>query len=227
MQLSSLKIGVAAAFALALAACAGNGAVPSSAPNGASPFAVPDKKPTSPPVNTPCSNLTGTWDFLGSCKRRSLNSAGGVPELKRYGGIAVNLNCGTDATGAVPFLFGDATGNGDITGTLNSAPFPVYGTSCVDPSSNPITCTGTAVVYLEAINTTTTAVNLTSSPRIDVTDQHGYPGKSCAVAVLQASGAWMITPITGNAKKHALSIKSLPLAVALPPGGFYLTIACQ
>jgi hypothetical protein len=183
---------------------------------------------TAKETGSPCSALADTWDFQGSCKSMNLKPAGGAVELKRYSGVAVNLAFHkSDATRKVPFLFGDATGVGDIAGALNGAPFPVYGASCVNTSAQVTPCTGTAFVYVEAVNTTQTTVNLTSSPRIVVTSRQPYPGTACTVAMLQASGAWMITPVTATAKKHALSLKSAAFPISLPPGGFYLTIACQ
>jgi hypothetical protein len=227
MQLLQIRNGALAALALALAACSGNGTVPTSSagPGGMASSAVnPAKKPTA----SLCSSLANTWDFQGACKSVNLKSFGGMVQLKRYSGFAVNLAVhGSDATGKVPFLFGNATGAGDITGTFNSVAFPFYGTNCVDVSAAATPCSGTAFAYIEAVNTTQTAVNLTSSPRIVITNQKPYPGTTCTLAVLQSSGAWMITPLTAQAKKHQLMFKSEALPFSLPPGGLYLTIACQ
>jgi hypothetical protein len=229
MQFSHIRNGTLAALALALAACAGNGAVPAGSANGMSPsYAAPLAKPTHPPKGSACATLANTWDFLGACKSQNLKPSGGVVQLKRYQGVAMNLAFhSTDAKGMVPFLFGDANGNGDITGTYGGNAFPAYGTSCVNLSAQAVPCTGTAFMYAEAVNTTQTTVNLTQTPRIVVTSQKGYPGATCALAVLQSSGAWLVTPVSGAAGKHALAIKSAAFPVALPPGGFYLAITCQ
>ena len=222
MQLSHIRAALAAG-AFALAACAGNNVPAPSSGSGA----IASFDAVAARTGAPCSALADTWDFQGACKGMNLKAAGAV-ELRRYNGVAVNLAFHeSDATGAVPFLFGDASGAGDIDGTLDGAPFPLYGASCVNASLQVTPCTGTAFLYIEAINTTQTAVDLSSSPRIGVTSHKPFPGTACTLAVLQASGAWMITPITATVKKHALRFESTAFPITLPPGGFYVTIACE
>jgi hypothetical protein len=223
MQLSHLRAALAAG-AFALAACAGNVvSSPSSGLSAMTPLTATVAKKT----GGACSTLSDTWDFQGACKGMNLKAAGGEVELQRYNGVAVHLAFHkSDTTGAVPFLFGDANGTGDIAGTFDGAPFPVYGASCVNASLRATTCNGTAFVYVEAVNTTQTKVDLTSSPRIVVTSHKPFPGTACTMAVLQTSGAWMITSLTATAKKHVLTFQPAAFPMSLPPGGFYITIAC-
>jgi hypothetical protein len=224
MQLSHIRA-VLAAVAFALAACAGNSVTPPSLGSGAmaSFDAATAKKP-----GARCSGLANSWDFQGACKSMNLKAAGGAVELRRYDGIAVNLAFHkSDANGAAPFLFGDASGTGDITGTVDGASFPLYGANCVNATLQVTPCTGAAFVYVEAVNKTQTAVDLASFPRIVVTSHEPFPGTACTLNVLQTSGAWMITPLAATAKKHALIFKSAALRMTLPPGGSYIAIACE
>lgn len=125
------------------------------------------------------------WVFGGPCLRGGLTAGGGRFALLEYRGVSVTIGfTANDAPEAVPFVVGDATGDGDITGLLDGRlAFPRYGTTpCLSAPGRTARCEGEAVVYLLIINEGTVAVQTYGAPEIDVRSLGRFhPGGSCSV----------------------------------------------
>src|SRR5271155_992706 len=74
---------LAAIAIVALAACAGRGAIPPSGPTAA---AASVERPAG---TAPCDTLAGTWDFQGSCVAVGLKKGGGAFTLPLYDHILI------------------------------------------------------------------------------------------------------------------------------------------
>jgi len=234
MRLSTIKSGaVAAVAAIALAACSGQGSVPSAGSSGVSPDRVSASAIHHPMTATACNSITGLWEFQGSCVETTVKPTGRTFKLTYYRGLIVTVAIfKNDATAPVPFIFGDAIGDGDITGTVSGNPFPAYGfIPCVSASTEkPVACTGTAFVYLEAINaSTSTTVTFNGTPRITVVNSGSYPGATCTLNILDKGSDgpfWLITPIQAAANGGFLQFKSAPITTPIAPGPFYIGLTC-
>src|ERR1700722_1341868 len=112
--------GLACAAAV-LSAC-GASSIPSSPSPGASGAAAMLLAAASP-----C-KFKGAWYFHGSCAAAKLTSKGGTFALAPYRNITISKTIGVNtAVGKTEFIFGDATGSGDVTGKRAGTAFQPYG----------------------------------------------------------------------------------------------------
>ncbi len=230
MRFSTIRTGiVATAAAVALAACGGHGLVPSQNVGGAG-YAAPSLL-TDKAAKTPCQSVPGFWAFGGSCVANELTSKGATIKLAKYQNITFTIAIGANnAKGKVPFIVGDAVGNGDITGTYKGKKFPPYGGKhCVSGTGAPQTCPGKSFVYVEAINGGKATVTLSQTPAITIVDTKGFPGKNlCFPAPLTTKGWSTQAEAIGKAPKGTkLVITPFPTQFPLPPGGVVLAMVCQ
>jgi hypothetical protein len=222
MRFSFRTSAIAAVAALALAACGGHAMVPSQNfsqnPIAGGAFAVPD-------AGTPCSTIKGFWQFGGACKAYSLTAAGATYKLPYYKGIALHVTVGKNsATKSIPFLLGDATGKGDITGTYKTKKFPPYSTKTCAKSP----CAGTPMLYFEAFNQTKTSVKVTGDSGLLVLSKT-FPGKSCFPALLGTKGWTPYTIVQASVKngKVAIKIPGFAGVFNLPAGPAYGVLVCH
>ncbi|MBV8489905.1 MAG: hypothetical protein JO199_05180 [Candidatus Eremiobacteraeota bacterium] len=224
MRFSMIRTGVVAiAASIALAACGGHGLVP--AQSGGTGYA-----PTNvsiPMSKSPC-DVTGLWYFMGSCLPGVVKPAGGTYKLPAYQGITVQIQLGSNTapSAGTKFLFADATGKNDITGTYGGHKFPPYSEkTCASHNA----CPGASAVYLEAINgqKSSTPITFHSTTTLTV-DEKTFPGKSCSPGLLGQTGWSYFPEVTGNPKagKLVLKIQANPL-FKLPKGPAYISIVCK
>jgi hypothetical protein len=227
MRLSVIRAyAIATVSAVALAACAGHGVVPSSSTDYAPMTSSADMLPlalktcsTSPPQYL--------WIFKGACDAFKLASAGGKFSLAEYEDITITGSIGkNDAKGTATIDLADAIDkNGDIESYKGEA-FPAYKAK------------GTTVVYAVANNQTTQVIKPIPEKgkallEYVITDAKGFPGKTCAAAVLEQSGKsvkW--TPFNNTfpvkGKVVTVDVYEAPEGFELPPKGtpLYFGINC-
>jgi hypothetical protein len=215
MRSSIIKAGVVAiAAAIALAACAGHGIVPSSTTGFAPTTLGGDMSPlalktcaTSPPQFD--------WIFKGACDGFTLKSTGGSFSLGEYEDITITGSIGKNTVkGSATVDLADAINkNGDIT-TYKGKTFPAYKAK------------GTTVVYAVANNQTTQIIKpipVKDKPILEyvITDAKGLPGKTCAAALLEKekTGAYEWKPFT---QTYPVKGKTVTVDVSEAPSGFEL-----
>ncbi|HTA40691.1 MAG TPA: hypothetical protein VK760_16530 [Candidatus Acidoferrales bacterium] len=217
MTSSLIRSGAAAVVAaLAFAACAGNGAVPSSSlPNTADTL-----RTVAPAAANPCPIPVG-WKFAGPCNPVKLTTAGGSGKLPAYKGFALTSTLGSNNSKPGTYLvFQDATGKGDITGTVEGLKFP--------KDKN-------AILYLAALNTSKKSFTFNVTPAIKITSKTAIKGKGCSLDQLGATKtgfAWAPSGITGTVATNGKSVSfpSLPVHQTVPAGTsgpFYLAFSCK
>lgn len=218
MRFSLFRSGVlCVASALALAACAGHGIVPTSQ----APLAPSNGLDTlsqdgllSPDVTTCASKPPqGQWVMKGACTSITLKPTGANFSLQKYMDITVTGSIGANnVKGSATVYLADATGNGDIL-NWKKAVFPKYKAA------------GTTFVYAAAINQSSSPI----IPKVEknkpileyvITDSKGLPGNKCAAAVLtfvKGKPVWKPLPITAQVKG-----KTVTIAQYTVPRGFEL-----
>jgi hypothetical protein len=227
MRLSTIRTGiVAAAAAIAFAACGSHGMVPSQTAPGGGFNAVP--APAATPKPSPC-KITGLWYFRGSCVYNQITSKGLTVKLAAYKGITFTAKLGpNDAKGKVGFVLGDATNKKDITGTSGGKSFPFHNKVCVNGQGSAVPCEGKTFVYFEAVNTGSVLVTLKATPAIQITDANGFPAKNeCFPSILTTHGWQDFTPLGNAPKGNSLSLAPAPQPFYLPPGPLYIALACK
>jgi hypothetical protein len=211
MKSSLIRSGAAAIVAaLAFAACAGNGAVPSSSlPSNATMVRV-----ATPDAGVPCPLPVG-WTFGGPCNTVPLKTTGGSGSLKAYMGFTLStVLASNNAKKGTALVFEDATGKGDITGKVNGKKFPLL--------------TG-AILYLAALNTGA-AFTFNATPAITIKSKTAIKAKSCTLNQLTPKGkgfVWTPTPISAPVKGKTVSFTSLPAPQSIPAGAFFLAFGCK
>ena len=250
MRLLTIRSGAAAIVAaVALAACGGHGVVPSqsfasgnavSTGSDALLNAVSDAKVSK------C-DITGMYYFHGSCVPFNLNmNSNTTIELGKYGayhGIKITTTLSTiqnppKGVKTIPFIMGDAVGNGDITGQVKGKSFPLYGhgKDCVNSQGKAEYCPGKPFVYAELINSSTHTLKPKDTPKFYITDSNGFPGKRlCFPAILTAAGPHTVggwapnTTLGGQPHGNTLTINAQPNPGQLvyPPGQFIVAGACE
>jgi hypothetical protein len=226
MRFSTIRAcATAGVAAIALAACAGHGIVPSSATGDAS--SAYDMSPlalktcaTSPPQYA--------WIFKGACDGFTLKSTGGKFSLDEYEDITITGSIGENTVkGSATVYLADAIDkNGDIE-TYKGTSFPAYKAE------------GTTVVYAVANNQTTQIIKpipVKNKPILEyvITDSKGLPGKTCGAALLEKekSGAYEWKAFTGTysvkGKTVTVDVSEAPSGFALPPKGepLYFAVNC-
>lgn len=217
---------IAAVSAIALAACAGRGIVPSSndaaapmSPGGLWPLASSGCA-TSPPQYE--------WIFKGSCDKFTLKSTGGSFSLATYEDLTVKGSIGKNtAKGSVTVYIADAIDkNGDIEANKGKK-FPAYKAN------------GTTVIYAAVSNQSSQLIK--PVPVKDktvlaytITDSKALPGNTCAAALLEESekGAYSWKQFPGgcevSGKTISVKVYEAPSGFALPPKGtpLYFAINC-
>jgi hypothetical protein len=229
MRLSILRtVTIAAAAAIALAACSGGGTVPASSAaynpmalnnaNAFLPFAL-KKCDTSPPQYD--------WIFEGACDKFTLKPAGSSFTLGTYKDISIKgmigkNNLKKDATVALA----DATDSGDIKAYRGIA-FPKAKIEGKD-----------AFAYAAAVNQGTSIIKpivQQGHPVLQyvLTDSKGFGGSSCRAAALESKGAkfeWVVFPGAAfKPKGHTLTVSQYTAPAGLelaPKTPLYIAVAC-
>jgi hypothetical protein len=218
MRFSLFRSGViCAASALALAACAGHGIVPTSqAPLGPSNGLDTLSQDMSPDL-TSCATKPpqGQWVMKGACTKITLKPSGADFSLAKYMDITVTGSIGeNNVKGTATVYLADATDKSDIE-NWKTAVFPKY------------KGTGTTFVYAAAINQSTSPIIpkvVKSKPILEyvITDAKGLPGNKCGAAVLtfvKGKPTWKPLPITAQVKGKTVTIAqyTVPRGFELPP----------
>jgi hypothetical protein len=212
--------------AIALAACAGRGIVPSSTsalpptslggflPLGSSSCA------TSPPQYE--------WIFKGSCDKFTLKSTGGSFSLAEYEDITVKGSIGKNTVkGSALIYIADAIDkNGDIEADKGKK-FPAYKAA------------GTTIIYATVSNQTSQLIRPVPVKdktvlEYTITDSKGLPGTTCGAALLEESqkGAFSWKQFPGSfhvvGKTVDVKVYEAPSGFALPPKGtpLYFAVNC-
>jgi hypothetical protein len=230
MRFSLFRSGViCAASALALAACAGRGIVPTSqaplAPsNGLNTLSQGDL--LSPDLTT-CATKPpqSQWVMKGACTKITLKPSGSNFALGQYMNLTVTGSIGANTLKSpVPVYIVDATDKGDIENWKN-VPFPKYKAA------------GTTIAYAAAINQSSTKV----IPKVErnkpvleyiITDSKGLPGKQCSAAVLtfqKGKPVWKPLPVNGPVKGKTVKLAqyTVPRGFELPPKApLYFAVNC-
>jgi hypothetical protein len=227
MRLSAIPAGaVAGIAAIALAACAGHGALPASSSgfmpttsNGVGSQMPMSELPMSESPMTTCATSPPQyqWLFKGSCDQFTLKSTGASFSLASYQSITVKGSIGKNtAKGSVKIALVDAIDkNGDIE-KYKGKTFPPYKAN------------GTTIVYASAVNQSTQVVKpipVHGKPVLQyvITDSHGLHGKTCGAAVLAEQRnhtlKWTSLPATGTVKGNSVTISQyeVPQGFELPP----------
>jgi hypothetical protein len=158
--------------------------------------------------------------------------------LREYRGISVAVTFGqNDAAGRVPFILGDANGDGDISGLLNGRiRFAGYGqTKCLTPARAPAECAGKALLYLVLVNSGAQTVTFKATPTIALLSAQGYPGKKCGIATMvwaNAAGgeaAWVVRPFAAepNGQKLRFDAESIKTRYASGASFVSYAIVCE
>ncbi|HVR46157.1 MAG TPA: hypothetical protein VMT95_05925 [Candidatus Binatia bacterium] len=229
MRFSLFRSGViCAASALALAACAGRGIVPTSQ----APLAPSNGLDTlsqnnllSPDLTT-CAKVPpqGQWIMKGACTKITLKPTGANFSLEQYMNLTVTGSIGANTLKSpVAVYIVDATDKGDIENWKGSA-FPKYKAA------------GTTIAYAAAINQSSTKVvpKISKKPVLEyiITDSKGLPGKECSAAVLtfvKGKPLWKPLPVTGKiqGKTVKLAQYTVPRGFQLPPKTpLYFAVNC-
>jgi len=222
MRLSMIRAAsVATVAAIALAACAGRGIVPSS-PDGQTAMA-PDA--VSPLKLTTCATSPPQYDwiFQGACDGFTLKSTGGSFSLATYEDITVKGSIGENtAKGSVSVYIADAIDKSDIKSYKGKA-FPPYKGS------------GTTFIYATVANQTTQVIKPVAEKgkavlEYEITDSKGLPGNTCGAALLSSDGRWSSFPGTSPTKGDTVTIAvyEAPKGFELPPKGapLYFAVNC-
>jgi hypothetical protein len=199
-------------------------------PNGTTP--VPPPRPGSVAKSGAACDLPGGWFFKGACALELVTSQGALLDLPRYRGVAIALAFGeSDASGSIPFVAGDAIGDGDVAGRLNGQiPFVGYGRACLNESRTATPCAGKALAYAIVVNGGRTTVAFKASPTIVVSSLHGFPGTSCSIATMVWSGApghaaWIVRPPASQPGGTLLRFESRPVPQTYASGGSFTVFA--
>jgi hypothetical protein len=211
--------------AIALAACSSHGLMPSS--SNLAPTSFDAMHPHASP--TPCAESPPQYDwiFKGSCDEFTLKSTGGSFTLVTYDNVALSGSIGKNtAKGSVSVVLADALDkSGDIV-KYKGETFPAYKAK------------GTTVLYAAADNQSTQTIKpvvVKDKTILEyvLTDKKGFPGKTCAAAVLgqtKKGFAWTSFPETFNVKNDSVTIDvyEAPSGFELPPKGYglYFAVNC-
>jgi len=227
MRLSTVRAGfVAAAAALALAACGGqNVGVP--ATSGALNASLPGDL-LQPLTGCATSPPQYYWIFKGACDAKiMLKATGGTFSLADYDDITVKGSIGkNNAKGTVTIALADATDtNGDIV-KYKGAAFLKYKAK------------GTTFIYAVAVNQSTQTIKPIAEKdkpilQYVITDSKGLPGKSCGAAVLtegsRGSEVWSTIPASFKVSGHTLTISQYNVPNGFefgPKSPLYFAINC-
>jgi hypothetical protein len=230
MRFSLFRSGViCAASALALAACAGRGIVPTSqAPLGPSNGldTLSQDNLLSPDITT-CATKPpqAQWIMKGACTKISLKPTGGSFSLDQYMNLTVTGSIGANSLKSPATVYlADATDKGDIENWKGSA-FPKYKAA------------GTTIAYAAAINQSSTKIVpkvQRNKPVLEyiITDSKGLPGKTCSAAVLafqNGKPVWKPLPVQGPVKGKTVKLAqyTVPRGFQLPPKTpLYFAVNC-
>ena len=230
MRFSLFRSGViCAASALALAACAGHGIVPTSqaplAPSNGLDTLSQDSL-LSPDLTT-CATKPpqGEWVMKGACTKITLKPTGADFSLEKYMNITVTGSIGANnLKGPATVYLADATDKGDIEAWKGLA-FPKYKAA------------GTTLIYAAAINQSSNPIIpkvVKNKPILEyvVTDSKGLPGTECSAAVLTFSKGkpvWKPLPVQGKVKGKTVTLAqyTVPRGFELPPKTpLYFAVNC-
>jgi hypothetical protein len=227
MRLSMIRASAFVAVgAIALAACAARGVVPSS-PTALAP--TTSGGDVSPAKVTTCATSPPQYDWIfeGACDKFTLKPKGGKFSLSSYEKITITGSIGKNTVkGKATLYLADAIDkNGDIE-KYQGESFPPYKAS------------GKTVVYAVSINQSSQTIKPISVPKKPVlqyviTDSKGLPGNTCGAAVLakEKNGKleWTSLPATGSVKGDSVTISQyeVPSGFELPPKTpLYFAVNC-
>jgi hypothetical protein len=221
-----IRTSAAAAAAIALAACAGHGIVPSSTGaltpdslGGVTPLATSGCATSPPQYN---------WIFKGACDKFTLKSTGGSFSLAAYDDLTVTGSIGKNtAKGDVTVYIADATDKGGDIETSGGKKFP------------PFKAEGTTILYAAVNNQTKQTIKpITEKDKTvleyTITDSKGLPGNTCGAALLEEehNGTFTWKGFPGSApvkgKTVTIAVYEAPEGFELPPAGtpLYFGINC-
>lgn len=194
------------------------------APNALTPGSAltPDNF-MSPLALTTCATDPPQWNwiFKGACTHFTLKPTGGKFTLQTYQNISVTGSIGYNTGKGATVYLADAKANGDVI-PYKGKSFPKY------------KARGTVVLYAVADNQTTQAIQPLAHKGVPViqyvlTDQKGFPGKTCSAAIY-SNGGWTALPSSFPVKGHTVTISqyTAPKGLELPPKGtgLYFAINC-
>jgi hypothetical protein len=199
MRISTITIGAAFVAAAALSACAGRGVVPSQNFASSSGTDAMIASPQATATPNPCqhTNPATMYLFGGSCTSFTMKGSNGLPvtvylgRYKAYQGIKITTVYGKNTGGPatpLPFVTGDATGKGDITGKVGGKAFLAYGGKNCLFNGKLGPCPGKVFVYAELINNSNYTLKPADTPTFTITDTNKFPGTTCFPAEYTAKG---------------------------------------
>lgn len=158
--------------------------------------------------------------------------------LPAYRGISITATYGAnDAADKVPFVVGDAIGDGDITGKLNGkVPFSPFGIAkCRASTGAPLECTGRAVAYLIVVNAGKVPVTFKATPTIVVSNLSGFTSRDCGIATMiwldpiLLEAGWVVEPGSVIPNGQTLRFDSKPIRQVYGNRGNFtiLAIVCR
>ena len=228
MRFAFLFRSVAALTVVALAACAGQNAVPSAGP-GFSPYAT---------AASPC-NISGIWYFAGACAKKQMPSGGATYRLLPvFDGIRLYIQFPqNNAPKNDTFVIGAGTSDANITGTFDGIAFPLYGSKgypCYRYNTTTKTpCVGKGLVYAAIVNKGKAAVTFQKTPSVTIIASKFY-GTKCTLDQLVDNGngvilGWEITPLSAapSRKKLVIPSASIPLVIAQGQKFYTFAISCK
>jgi hypothetical protein len=236
MKIQRVRWLAALACAGALSACGGSSSSDNATlANATAPAAAADTVAPSGGAtpNSPC-NLPGGWYFQGACTVESVTSGGAVLVLPSYRGVSIAVTFGAnDAKSRVPFILGDAFGDGDISGLLNgNIRFAGFGeTKCLTPLRSPVPCSGKALIYLIVVNAGSQTVTFKATPTIALLSANAYPGKKCGIATMvwadpsRGEAAWVVRSFSAEPNGEKLRFDPLAVTARYASGATFTSFA--
>lgn len=159
--------------------------------------------------------------------------------LPSYRGLALTVTFSkNDVTGKVPFVLGDAIGDGDVRGRLmEQLDFKGYATApCLTQLRAPTPCVGKPLLHYIVVNVGNTPVTFAATPTITVQSTHPFTGiHQCGLATMvwaddsHLAMAWLIRPFVAIPNGKKLVFEPVAIPQLYPSGGAFtvFAIACS
>jgi hypothetical protein len=167
--------------------------------------------------------MPGAWYFRGSCATGTVAKAGATFALAH-----------NDGGGKVPFIVGDAVGDGQVTGKLGSQfLFPAFGNvRCVAFGGAKANCAGNAFLYIVAINAGNVTMTFDASPTIAILNARSFGETNrCNLYTLvwtnegHADMAWAFHGVTAIATGRQLVFQPVSQPQEYKSGGAFTVFA--
>jgi len=219
LSLNALIAAPAAAAALLLAACAGQGVSPATSSFPSSSDLA--KKPA--PTPNPCTFAQQPWEFGGPCDAVALTATGATVLAKTYEGYSVKAVFPSGAPAGTLLVVRDATGKGDATGKVDGKTFPPFNLYGIVP-----------VLYIKAHNEGA-KFQFSATPKITVTATGTFPGTRCYLTKLlstsdpKTNDTWQTAEdLVAYPSGHTLAFGTAGIPQQVDKGGtIYLAIGCK